>query len=287
MTFGNIKYIFTVKNLLVLNTSMNEIRDILGDLKENAEENSSKDFSKAEQVSLKDRFGPPVHFVEELKESKKNSACFRTVLCAALFIVIYIGLVYILSSSEQYIVLTQIQIPAFVLLVLVWGLYLWRSGDTLLFDGFIPAFDIQQRKAFLIILTISSVLCLPELYLTCVGQKKVIEYGKSINYEWNDVQVNQITNTFRYFAIVIVILHCLIIAIAGYRYFTKAEVFMPGIIIQNLTAIFATCWFHYHWSGMVSEPDAVLKNSFMKNWGLGFVCSIVFAILWYRRVNRR
>lgn len=286
MTFENVKYIFTVKNLLVLNTPMNEVKDILNDLKENAEENTSGDGSKTEKALLKDRFGSPVHFAEELKDSKKKMAFLETGICAALIIAVYIGLIYILSSSEQYIVLTQIQIPAVLVLLMLWGMYLWRSGDRILLHGSVMTSDIRSRKAFTITLTISSILCLPELYLTCIGRKQILEYGKSINYEWNAVQLNHIVNIFRYFAVIIITAHCLIIAIAAYRYFAKVEMFMPGVIIQNLTAIFATCWFHYHWSGMISDPDVILKNSFMKNWGLAFVCSIVFAILWYHRLRK-
>ena len=78
MTSENKKYIFTVKNLLVLNTPMKEVEDILNDLVENTEENISNVPQNTEKILLKNRFGLPLHFVKELKDNRKNAAFIKT-----------------------------------------------------------------------------------------------------------------------------------------------------------------------------------------------------------------
>ena len=276
MTYKNREYIFHVKNLLVINTSRHELDEILTDLQENVQDNSQDGVESL----LDERFGSPIHFVKELKGDRIKTSILKSSIAIILTAAAYVGFLIYTGSANRYVILPRLQIPTLVLFALFTILYLWLSGDTLPICRRLASTTSKSRKAFIIMLAISSVLCLPELYLQTIGVKQLLEYGEKIGYKWNTVIL--IPNILETCAVVLIALHCLIAAIALVRYLIKAETYMAGVIIQSLLAVFATVWTNYGWFGTFSTPALASDYLFTCNWLLSFAASVIFTVLYYK-----
>ena len=284
MTEKDRAYIFNVKNMLALNTPRNEISDILSDLIENAEEaGSSADKTEpgAEKPlsNLREHFGSPFHFIQELKNGHIAGMFAKSLLILA--IIAGAGAIVRYIITYWNIGRNAIQIASFAFYFILVALYLLLLKDTLPEIRLLASPSLSGKRFFTVLLTVSSIACLPELWLQTIGIQALAEH-----YQEMDIYAaaKSAHNLIVYGAWILIVLHSAIAIIALYRSITRAEVYMSGIVLQSITAAFATCWMHFYWTGSISDAGYVYGIG--RNWIITYVLSIGFAILWYRYLTK-
>ena len=284
MTEKDRAYIFNVKNMLALNTPRKEISDILSDLTENAEESGSsadrtEPGTEKPLSHLKEHFGSPFHFIQELKNGHIAGMIVKSLFILAIIAGAGAMIRYIITYWN--IGRNAIQIASFVFYLILVALYLLLLKDTLPEINLLASPSVSGKRFFTVLLAVSSILCLPELWLQTIGIQALAEH-----YQEMDIYAaaKSAHNLIVYGAWILIVLHSAIAIIALYRSITRAEVYMSGIVLQSITAAFATCWMHFYWTGSISDAGYVYGIG--RNWIITYVLSIGFAILWYRYLTK-
>ena len=284
MTEKDRAYIFNVKNLLALNTPRKEISDILSDLIENAEESGSSENrtepgAEKPLSNLREHFGSPFHFIQELKNGHIAGMIAKSLFILAIIAGAGAMIRYIITYWN--IGRNAIQIASFVFYFILVALYLLLFKDTLPEIRLLASQDVTGKRFFMVLLTVSSIVCLPELWLQTIGIQALAEH-----YQEMDIYAaaKSAHNLIVYGAWIIIVLHSAIAIIALYRSITRAEVYMSGIVLQSITAVFATSWMHFYWTGSISDAGYVYGIG--RNWIITYVLSICFSVLWHRYLTK-